>query len=186
MSNMRVKNLLILFTLLVLAACSDKEEPLEELFLELDASSENVDYGDSFTLTWNSNASQCYAAGRWSGEKPVQGTEEITIKRGGISSFVLDCRRNNEFINQAVAITIVKSTADYFIFDERGEEPDFTIEYGANEKVVFTSQARGDVNDDSIPDIIFGVQTRSTADDSIVKLNYYKCLVDHYRLLLKL
>ena len=54
MSNMRVKNLLILFTLLVLAACSDKEEPLEELFLELDASSENVDYGDSFTLTWNS------------------------------------------------------------------------------------------------------------------------------------
>ena len=53
------------------------------------------------------------------------GTEEIEIKRGGISSFVLDCRRNNEFINQAVAITIVKSTADYFIFDERGEEPDF-------------------------------------------------------------
>ena len=43
MSNMRVKNLLILFALLVLAACSDKEEPLEELFLELDASSENVD-----------------------------------------------------------------------------------------------------------------------------------------------
>ena len=33
MSNMRVKNLLILFTLLVLAACSDKEEPLEELEL---------------------------------------------------------------------------------------------------------------------------------------------------------
>ena len=176
MSNMRVKNLLILFTLLVLAACSDKEEPLEELFLELDASSENVDYGDSFTLTWNSNASQCYAAGRWSGEKPVQGTEEITIKRGGISSFVLDCRRNNEFINQAVAITIVKSTADYFIFDERGEEPDFTIEYGANEKVVFTSQARGDVNDDSIPDIIFGVQTRSTADDSIVQTKLLQML----------
>ena len=94
MSNMRVKNLLILFALLVLAACSDKEEPLEELFLELDASSENVDYGDSFTLTWNSNASQCYAAGRWSGEKPIQGTEEISIKRGGISSFVLDCSRN--------------------------------------------------------------------------------------------
>ena len=176
MSNMRVKNLLILFTLLVLAACSDKEEPLEELFLELDASSENVDYGDSFTLTWNSNASQCYAAGRWSGEKPVQGTEEFTIKRGGINSFVLDCRRNNEFINQAVAITIIKSTADYFIFDERGEEPDFTIEYSESEKIVFTSQARGDINDDSIPDIIFGVQTRSTADDSIVQTKLLQML----------
>ena len=173
---MRAKNLLILFSLLVLAACSDKEEPLEELFLELDASSENVDYGDSFTLTWNSNASQCYAAGRWSGEKPIQGTEEISIKRGGISSFVLDCRRNNEFINQAVAITIVKNTADYFIFAERGEEPDFTIEYGETEKVVFTSQARGDVNNDTIPDIIFGVQTRSTIDNSIVQTKLLQML----------
>ena len=55
---MRMKKLLTLFALLALAACSDKEEPLEELFLELDASSENVDYGDAFTLTWQSNASQ--------------------------------------------------------------------------------------------------------------------------------
>ena len=176
MSNMRVKNLFILFALILLAACSDKEEPLEELFLELDASSENVDYGDSFTLTWNSNASQCYAAGRWSGEKPIQGTEEISIKRGGISSFVLDCRRNNEFINQAVAITIFKSTADHFVFAERGENPDFTIEYGENEKVIFTSQARGDFNNDSIPDIVFGVQIRSTADDSIVQTKLLQML----------
>ena len=56
MSNMRVKNLFTLFALVVLAACSDKEEPLEELFLELDTSSENVDYGDNFTLTWNSRS----------------------------------------------------------------------------------------------------------------------------------
>ena len=80
------------------------------------------------------------------------------------------------FINQAVAITIVKSTADYFIFDERGEEPDFTIEYSESEKIVFTSQARGDINDDSIPDIVFGVQTRSTADDSIVQTKLLQML----------
>ena len=66
---MRINNLLILFSLLVLAACSDKEDPLEDLFLDFETSSESVDYGDSFTLTWNSNASQCYAGGRWFGEK---------------------------------------------------------------------------------------------------------------------
>ena len=49
---MRIKNLLILSSLIVLAACSDKEEPLEDLFLELDSSAESVDYGDTFTLTW--------------------------------------------------------------------------------------------------------------------------------------
>ena len=173
---MRTKNLLILFTLLVLAACSDKEDPLGDLFLELEASSESVDYGDSFTLTWSSNASQCYAAGRWFGEKPVEGSEEIEIKRGGISSFIMDCRRNNDFVNQAVAVTIVKSTADHFVYAERGEEPDFTIEYGPEEKVVFTSQARGDVNDDSIPDIIFGVQTRNIADNSLVQTKLLQML----------
>ena len=60
---MRINKLLIIFALLILAACSDKDDPLEDLFLELDASSETVDYGDAFTLTWSSNASQCYAGG---------------------------------------------------------------------------------------------------------------------------
>ena len=47
---MRTKNLLILFALLILAACSDKEDPLEDLFLELDASSENVGVWQVFFL----------------------------------------------------------------------------------------------------------------------------------------
>ena len=142
---MRTKNLLILFALLILAACSDKEDPLEDLFLELDASSENVDYGDAFTLTWQSNASQCYAGGRWFGEKPTSGSEEIEIKRGGISTFIMDCRRNNDFINQAVAVTIVKSTVDHFVFTERAEEPDFVVEYTENEKVK-TSERLNELN----------------------------------------
>ena len=173
---MRTKNLLILFALLILAACSDKEDPLEDLFLELDASSENVDYGDAFTLTWESNASQCYAGGRWFGEKATSGSEEIEIKRGGISTFIMDCRRNNEFINQAVAVTIVKSTVDHFVFTERAEEPDFVVEYTENEKVIFASQARGDMNDDTLPDIVFGVQLRDINDNSIVQTKLLQML----------
>ena len=173
---MRTKNLLILFALLILAACSDKEDPLEDLFLELDASSENVDYGDAFTLTWESNASQCYAGGRWFGEKATSGSEEIEIKRGGISTFIMDCRRNNDFINQAVAVTIVKSTVDHFVFTERAEEPDFVVEYTENEKVIFASQARGDMNDDTLPDIVFGVQLRDINDNSIVQTKLLQML----------
>ena len=55
----------------------------------------------------------------------------------------MDCRRNNEFINQAVAVTIVKTTADHFIFTERGEEPDFTFNYSENEKVLLLSPMGG-------------------------------------------
>jgi hypothetical protein len=39
--------------LCVLAACSVDQEELEELFVELETSAESVDYGESFTLTWN-------------------------------------------------------------------------------------------------------------------------------------
>ena len=173
---MRIKNLLILSSLIVLAACSDKEEALEDLFVELEASSETVDYGDSFTLTWSSNASQCYAGGRWVGEKEVTGSEEIEIKRGGSSAFILDCRRNNEFVNQAVAVEIIKETSDYFIFSPPADTPDFTIEYAEDEKVVFTGQARGDVNDDNIPDVVFGVQIRKLADNTLVKSHLLQML----------
>ena len=172
---MSINKLSIIFALILLAACSDKDEPLEDLFLNLEASTETVDYGDSFTLTWSSNASQCYAGGRWFGEKETEGTEEIEIKRGGASTFIMDCRRNNEFINQAVAVTIVKTTADHFVFTERGEEPDFVVNYSANEKVIFASQARGDGNDDSLPDIVFGVQIRDT-DNNVVQTKLLQML----------
>ena len=144
---MRIKNLLILSSLIVLAACSDKEEPLEDLFLEFEASSESVDYGDTFTLTWSSNASQCYAGGRWIGEKEITGTEELEIKRGGSSTFIMDCRRNNEFINQAVAVEIVKETSDYFIFSPPADTPDFTIEHAEDEKVVSVASLAENVDE---------------------------------------
>ena len=58
--------------LFILGACSVDQEELEELFVELETSAESVDYGESFTLTWNSNASQCYASGSfWFGERPI-------------------------------------------------------------------------------------------------------------------
>ena len=166
---MRMRNLLALMSLFIIAACSDKEEPLEELTVELTASSETVNYGETFTLTWSSNASQCYAQGRWSGEKPTSGSEEIENKRGGDSPYVLECRRNNEFKNQAVTVTIIKTVADYFIFSPPADEPDFVIEYAADEKVNFSSEARGDFNDDNLPDVVFGVQVRKIADNSLVQ-----------------
>ena len=166
---MRKRNLLLLLSLFIIASCSDKDEPLEDLFVELTTSSETVNYGDSFTLSWNSNASQCYAQGRWSGEKPTSGSEEIENKRGGDSPYVLECRRNNEFKNQALTVTIVKTVADYFIYAPPAEEPDFLIEYEDDEKINFAAEARGDFNDDNIPDVVFGFQVRKIADDSLVQ-----------------
>ena len=107
---MSIKKLTALFALLALAACDVEKEELETLTLELNASSEDIDYGTTVTLSWSSNASQCYTSGAyWSGERPTTGTEDFDIKRGGPAVFIMECRRNNEFINQAVEINVNKT-----------------------------------------------------------------------------
>ena len=157
------------FALFILGACSVDQEELEELFVELETSAESVEYGDSFTLSWNSNASQCYASGSfWFGERPTSGSEEFTIKRGGTGTYILECRRNNEFANQALEVTVNKTVADHFIYLP-SEEDDYSIDYAVDEEIAITSVARGDFSGDLIPDIFIGLQIRKSSDQSLVE-----------------
>ena len=157
------------FALFILGACSVDQEELEELFVELETSAESVEYGDSFTLSWNSNASQCYASGSfWFGERPTSGSEEFTIKRGGTGTYILECRRNNEFANQALEVTVNKTVADHFIYLP-SEEVDYSIDYAVDEEIAITSVARGDFSGDLIPDIFIGLQIRKSSDQSLVE-----------------
>ena len=157
------------FALFILGACSVDQEELEELFVELETSAESVEYGDSFTLSWNSNASQCYASGSfWFGERPTSGSEEFTIKRGGTGTYILECRRNNEFANQALEVTVNKTVADHFIYLP-SEELDYSIDYAVDEEIAITSVARGDFSGDLIPDIFIGLQIRKSSDQSLVE-----------------
>ena len=157
------------FALFILGACSVDQEELEELFVELETSAESVEYGDSFTLSWNSNASQCYASGSfWFGERPTSGSEEFTIKRGGTGTYILECRRNNEFANQALEVTVNKTVADHFIY-LTSEAVDYSIDYAVDEEIAITSVARGDFSADLNPDIFIGLQIRKSSDQSLVE-----------------
>ena len=124
----------------------------------MNASAEDIDYGTTVTLSWSSNASQCYTSGAyWSGERPTTGSEDFDIKRGGPAVFIMECRRNNEFINQAVEINVNKTLANNFIFDVQGEV-DFTVDYPAGTQPRVTGLTRGDFNDDNIADTFIGVE----------------------------
>ena len=48
--------------------------------LTMESSAEIIQYNDTYTISWTSNASQCYASGAWTGEKPVTGSETFTAK----------------------------------------------------------------------------------------------------------
>ena len=63
-------------SLLFIIGCGTDPEKLEDLFVELSASTEVANYDETFELTWSSNASQCYGSGTvWIGEKPTSGSE---------------------------------------------------------------------------------------------------------------
>jgi len=164
------------FILFILGACSVDQEELEELFVELETSSDSVEYGDSFTLTWSSNASQCYASGSfWFGEKPISGTEDFTIKRGGTGTYILECRRNNEFANQALEVTVNKTVADHFIYLP-SEQTDYSLTYGSDEEIAVTAVARGDFSGDLIPDILIAIQTRKISDQTLVNTKFLQSI----------
>ena len=171
---MSIKKLTALFALLALAACDVEKEELETLTLELNASAEDIDYGTTVTLSWSSNASQCYTSGAyWSGERPTTGSEDFDIKRGGPAVFIMECRRNNEFINQAVEINVNKTLANNFIFDVQGEV-DFTVDYPAGTQPRVTGLTRGDFNDDNIADTFIGVEYRDIATEALIDVGFYQ------------
>jgi len=170
------KKLLLSLLALFLFSCSDGPEELEPLVVELNASTETPNYNESFELSWSSNASQCYASGGyWSGERPTTGSEEITLKRGGQFIYILECRRNNEFKNQAVEISVNKTPANHFIFSTDVDplaDPMFVVDVPDNQEAKVTAYARGDFNDDFLGDIFLALQFNE--DGNHVNTRYFQ------------
>tara|TARA_B100000886_G_scaffold85560_1_gene56068 strand:+ start:10423 stop:12015 length:1593 start_codon:yes stop_codon:yes gene_type:complete len=158
------KNFVLTISLILITGCGADPDELEDLYIELSASTEIANYDEPFELTWSSNASQCYGSGTiWLGEKPVVGTEEFQIKRGGAYTFILECRRNNEFKNQAVAVSINKTVSNNFIFDVT-QEPSLVIDMPQDHKARITAYDRGDYNNDNIGDVFFVTQINNASN----------------------
>ena len=57
------------------------------------ATSLNVEVGESITLTWSTeDANTCSASGSWSGTKATSGSETIVVNVPGNNEFLLSCR----------------------------------------------------------------------------------------------
>ena len=68
--------------------------------VSISSSNEAPFYDETYTISWESNASQCYAAsntGSWLGELPPSGSQEFVAKREGVSNYGIQCRRSINF-----------------------------------------------------------------------------------------
>ena len=71
------------------------------------ATSLNVEVGESITLTWSTeDANTCSASGSWSGTKATSGSETIVVNIPGNNEFLLSCR--GESSELAIASLVVE------------------------------------------------------------------------------
>ena len=137
-----------------------------EIEVTLDSSAETVQYNDTYTLSWASNASQCYASGGWSGEKPITGTETFTAKTKGPIGYGIECRKNNVFTQAQVVATLEKEFIDSFDFKDEEVQELLSIEHsdGARHKV--SSHFVGDFNNDGSQDMLLAYRVDDPRDNA--------------------
>ena len=137
-----------------------------EIEVTLDSSAETVQYNDTYTLSWASNASQCYASGGWSGEKPLIGTETFTAKTKGPVGYGIECRKNNVFTQAQVVVTLEKEFIDSFDFKDEEVQELLSIEHsdGARHKV--SSHFVGDFNNDGSQDMLLAYRVDDPRDNA--------------------
>lgn len=137
-----------------------------EIEVTLDSSAETVQYNDTYTLSWASNASQCYASGGWSGEKPITGTETFTAKTKGPIGYGIECRKNNVFTQAQVVVTLEKEFIDSFDFKDEEVQELLSIDHsdGARHKV--SSHFVGDFNNDGSQDMLLAYRVDDPRDNA--------------------
>ena len=155
-----------ILTLIVVGCGGGSSVTPVEIEVTLDSSAETVQYNDTYTLSWASNASQCYASGGWSGEKPITGTETFTAKTNGPIGYGIECRKNNVFTQAQVVVTLEKEFIDSFDFKDEEVQELLSIEHsdGARHKV--SSHFVGDFNNDGSQDMLLAYRVDDPRDNA--------------------
>ena len=110
-----------LLPLILLLGCSGEDVAVDEIEVVISTSNETPSYNDTYTISWESNASQCYAqssTNSWIGELPATGSRDFIAKRKGLSSYSIQCRTSINFASASTEVNISKELEDFFDFTD--------------------------------------------------------------------
>ncbi len=75
--------------------------------VSIEASANDVDIGQPFTLMWTSvNATSCEASGAWAGEQDLIGLKEVTEAYSGDKQYILSCTGEGGTAIDEVSVTV--------------------------------------------------------------------------------
>ncbi len=154
--------------ILLLMSCSGGDDDnISVLEASISSSNDNPAYNETYTISWESNASQCYAnstTGSWLGELDPSGSQEFVAKKGGISNYGVQCRKSINFVNASTDVDVSKDFIDYFDYEDAQTLDLGSISFDATSSIKVLDTALSDFNGDFRLDVILLVEDSKTAN----------------------
>ena len=176
----KIKYLSLFSITLLLIGCSGSDgESVSTLEATVTSSNDAPLYDETYTISWESNASQCYATsttGSWIGELEPSGSQDFIAKREGTANYGVQCRKSINFVNASTDVVVNKDFINYFDFDDAQtyDLGSLNISSDANLNVLDTSIS--DFNGDFRLDIVLLLEDSGTinvGDSSYFILAFY-------------
>ena len=173
----KLKNFITLSVILALVGCSGNDsESLLTIEATVTSSNDNPAYDEVYTISWQSNASQCYATsvtGSWLGELEPSGSQDFVAKREGIANYGVQCRTSINFVNASTDITVSKEFKDYFDYIDVDTFDLGSLSLSASSQVSVLDTTIADFNSDFRLDLVMLLEVIASSDTRYYFLTFY-------------
>jgi|MDSX01.1.fsa_nt_gb hypothetical protein len=163
-----IRKYLLIFSLsFIIVGCGGGSEtnPIT-VEVTMESSAEVVQYNETYTISWTSTGSQCYASGSWSGERPVSGSETFTAKTNGQVGYGMECRKNNIFAQAQAVVTLEKDFINSFDFKDEDVIEVLSIDHSDGSRHKISSHQVGDFNNDGSQDMLIAYRVDDPRDNA--------------------
>ena len=160
----KIKYFFIFPLFLILLGCSGSDDDLAPpLEVTISTSNEEPSYNEVYTISWESNASQCYAqslTGSWIGELPTSGSQEFIAKREGFANYGIQCRQSINFASASVDLEVQKSFTNYFDFEDATVINAGSLAFDPGNSIEISDVSLSDFNQDFRLDLVFLIKEK--------------------------
>jgi len=173
----KLNNFITLSVILALVGCSGSDsDGLSTIEATVTSSNDNPAYDEVYTISWQSNASQCYATsvtGSWLGELEPSGSQDFVAKREGIANYGVQCRTSINFVNASTDVTVSKEFKDYFDYIDVDTFDLGSLSLSASSQVSVLDTTIADFNSDFRLDLVMLLEVIASSDTRYHFLTFY-------------
>ena len=173
----KLNNFITLSVILALVGCSGSDsDSLLTIEATVTSSNDNPAYDEVYTISWQSNASQCYATsvtGSWLGELEPSGSQDFVAKREGIANYGVQCRTSINFVNASTDVTVSKEFKDYFDYVDVDTFDLGSLSLSASSQVSVLDTTIADFNADFRLDLVMLLEVIASSDTRYYFLTFY-------------